>query len=434
MRRARTEIGPHGEIRIRIPLEANPRFSVSTLWNAHQHGHLKEALARVDQVNGYLVNNQVGMIASKLFPQNTRLRELVCRQEPDLAPPLTVGDLLERVRDKYRQNHLNNYKKVKHAIDPVIEFLGKKRAKDLTAKEVWEFVEHRQNAPLKGWGNAGKKGYALATINQNLSMLSGAYTLAKEHGQINYDGPKMPFFKNIQNARTGFFEPEVLAAFLRHLPDDTPQHPGPNLRLLVKVMYVTGWRISELLTRKTRGGHLNMKEGWLRLEPGETKNKKGRQFPFETFPELREYLQAQLDYTREFCIRERHFGDVEWLFHRQGEELKYSVFYLWWRKAQAAVDAERVAAGLKPLGKNMLAHDFRRTCARNMRARGLSPDIAMRLLGWSTWSMWERYAIVDEDTLKEAIAKLAREGRLLPLPPAVLPSLSPEKLGVAKNP
>ena len=64
--------------------------------------------------------------------------------------------------------------------------------------------------------------------------------------------------------------------------------------------------------------------------------------------------------------------------------------------------------------RNMLAHDFRRTCARNMRARGISPDVAMKLMGWQTWSMWERYAIVDEGALKDAIGKLAAHGRLLP--------------------
>lgn len=424
MRRARIETGPGGEIRIRIPLEANPRFSISTLWRADQSQHVKEAEHRVEKVNGYLINNELAGIA-KLFPQSERLRAMIHRQDPDLSP-VTVGELLDRFEKHYHTDGLNNAPKVHQVIEPVRAFLGRKLAKDLTAEDVWKFVESRQNAVRPD----GKRGYALATINGNLSMISGAYRLANERGQIKFSGPKMPFFKKVQNQRTGFFEPEVLAAFLRHLPDGTDE--GPNLQNLVKVMYVTGWRINELLSRKTRD-HLNMKDGYLRLEPGETKNGKGRQFPFETFPELREYLQAQLDYTHSYAVKRRHFGEVEWLFHYNGRELKYSTFYLWWTKAQAAVNAERVAAGLKPFAKNMLAHDFRRTCARNLRAAGISPDIAMKLLGWSTWSMWERYAIVDEASLKEAIAKLAKAGRLLPIAQPV-PSICPSEAAELDKP
>jgi integrase len=54
------------------------------------------------------------------------------------------------------------------------------------------------------------------------------------------------------------------------------------------VAYLTGWRLpSELFTRQWR--HIDFASGWLRLEPGETKNRDGRMFPLT--PELRGVLE-----------------------------------------------------------------------------------------------------------------------------------------------
>ena len=51
-----------------------------------------------------------------------------------------------------------------------------------------------------------------------------------------------------------------------------------DLKAIIRTAQVTGWRVhSELLMRKRH--HLDLDAGWLRLEPGETKNGRGRMFP-----------------------------------------------------------------------------------------------------------------------------------------------------------
>ena len=70
----------------------------------------------------------------------------------------------------------------------------------------------------------------------------------------------------------------------------------------MKTAYITGWRVhDELLTRERK--HVDLKAGWLRLEPGETKNRDGRNFPLT--PRLREVLQAQIERTEALQRAER---------------------------------------------------------------------------------------------------------------------------------
>jgi integrase len=80
----------------------------------------------------------------------------------------------------------------------------------------------------------------------------------------------------LDNTRKGFFEREQFDAVLKRVPDD--------LKPLFETAYITGWRVhDELLTRQRH--HVDLKARWLRLEPGETKNRKGRNFPLT--PRLR---------------------------------------------------------------------------------------------------------------------------------------------------
>src|SRR5262249_59160991 len=90
-----------------------------------------------------------------------------------------------------------------------------------------------------------------------------------------------------RNTRRGFFEAEHWAAVKANLP--------AHLVPVFETAYITGWRVrSEILTRQRH--HLDLKAGWLRLEPGETKNDDGRMFPLT--PRLCAVLESQLAATR----------------------------------------------------------------------------------------------------------------------------------------
>ena len=149
------------------------------------------------------------------------------------------------------------------------------------------------------------------------------------------------------------------------------------LRPLVRVAYITGWRKTELLTRRWE----HVEEGWLRINAGETKNGEGRQFPLTT--ELRELLETQRALA----------PDCPWVFHRRGHRILS--FKDSWRAATKA-------AGVPGL----LFHDLRRSAVRNMERAGVPRPTAKLFTGHKTDSVYQRYTIVDDVMLREGAAKL----------------------------
>jgi hypothetical protein len=52
-----------------------------------------------------------------------------------------------------------------------------------------------------------------------------------------------------------------------------------------------------------------------------------------------------------------------------------------------------------------LIHDLRRSAARDFRRAGISEGEIMKLCGWETRSMFDRYNVIDEADLAPAVAK-----------------------------
>src|SRR5882762_712018 len=193
---------------------------------------------------------------------------------------------------------------------------------------------------------------------------------------------RRPYIDMLQerNARTGFFERKEFDAVLAHLPAD--------LTAAFEVAYITGWRVkSEILTRMW--AHVDFRSGWLRLEPGETKNDEGRQFPLT--PDLRAALERQRART---LVDEKVTGTIiAWMFHRSGKPIKS------FRRAWVTACRKAGIPGRLP-------HDFRRTAVRNLERAGVPRSTAMKMVGHKTESIYRRYAIVDEAMLKEGAVKL----------------------------
>jgi integrase len=276
----------------------------------------------------------------------------------------TFEDLAQMLLDDYRANQRRLPRAVS-AIAHLRAAFGLSRALDITADRITAYAARRQAAKAKP-----------ATVNRELSALKRMFRLGQRAGKVG----ERPYIAMLQedNVRTGFFEAEQWAAVAPHLPAD--------LRPVFETAYLTGWRVkSELLTRHRH--HVDLAAGWLRLEPGETKNKKGRMFP----PRLRAVLEAQLAHTR--AVETATGTVVPWLFHRQGKPIKS--FRRAWRTAcQTAGLAGRIP------------HDFRRTAVRNLERAGVPRSTAMAMVGHQTEAIYRRYAIADERMLRDGATKL----------------------------
>jgi integrase len=286
---------------------------------------------------------------------------------PD-ADKTTFEDLARILIDNYKQKDNKSIRLLPGKLTHLRAFFGADRARDIASDRIDRYMAWRLEEKA-----------ARATINFEVALLRRALRLALKAGKV----ASVP---NIEltppkNTRRGFFEREQFEAVRRHLPKD--------LMPVVHTAFLTGWRVdSEILTRKRH--HLDLNAGWLRLEPGETKNGRGRNFPL--VPELREVLTAQLERTRAF---ERATGQiVPWLFHREGKQIK-SFRRSWLTACKLAGVPGR------------LRHDFRCTAVRNLERADISRSAAMEMVGHETEAIYRRYAIADEVSLREAGTKLA---------------------------
>jgi len=50
-------------------------------------------------------------------------------------------------------------------------------------------------------------------------------------------------------------------------------------------------------------------------------------------------------------------------------------------------------------------HDLRRTAARDLRRKGVSEGVIMKLCGWRTPSTFDRYNIIEKDDLSRSVEK-----------------------------
>ena len=142
----------------------------------------------------------------------------------------------------------------------------------------------------------------------------------------------------------------------------------------------------------------------MRLDPGETKNGEGRNFPFTA--RLREIIEQQLEHTK--ALEKATGRIIPWLFHRDGKPIK--TFRRSWLTAcvNAGLGTEIRSANGKLIKKigNRIPHDFRRTSIRNLERAGVSRSDAMKMVGHKTESIYRRYAISDERSMRESAGKL----------------------------
>jgi integrase len=310
-----------------------------------------------------------------------RLAQKARGENPD-ADRLTFDDMLQLLLDDRVVKGRRSAVTLKH----LKAAFAKKRARQITGMVVTRYERERLDA-----------GAARSSVNHDLAMLRRMFNLAVEKGLLT--AAQVPKIRtpDPKNARRGFFEPTDFEAILAELPQ--------YLRSVMRFGYFTGWRVkSEVLPLQWR--QVNFEAGIIRLEPNTTKNDEGRQFPFSTFPTLRQLLLDQREATRE--VERRNSIIIPWVFHNAGKPI-WSYRSAWKNACKRASEGERDGnrVVVRPDLRGKLVHDLRRTAVRNLERAGVPRSVAMKLTGHKTESVYRRYAIVAMADLEEGVAKLS---------------------------
>jgi len=298
-------------------------------------------------------------------------KRLLKKREGEIAQGKLPGVLFDKVKfDELAEDFLADYKinqrKSLERTEISVEHLKKEfegfSMPHITTTRIRQYIEKRvaENA-------------SNATVNRELSALKRMLNLGAQQTPPKVDRvPHIPMLKE-NNVRTGFFEHGDFLALRENLPE--------HLRSFVTFAYKTGWRRSEI-TGLT-WNQVDLKNGIVMLNPGETKNDDGRTVYLDT------ELQAILEH--EWRARPKRNSILPYVFMNEKETDQIKRFDKTWRTA-----CKNAKIG------DRLFHDLRRTAVRNMIRSGVPERVAMMVSGHKTRSVFERYNIVSADDLKLA--------------------------------
>jgi len=347
------------------------RRKASPYWWVAYYAHGKEQreAARHVRTGKKLENTEQNQHEARRFLKR-RLEEVAAERHgghPFVGPQqerTTVNELLDALeRDYRRRDKLGP--KVACLTKPLRERFGTWRAVELTTEAAESYVEQLR-----------EQGYSNATINRRTQLLGQAFKIAVRNKQAAA-APHIPRLSEVGNERQGFFETADFEGTIAHLPE--------HLRDLCRFGFITGWRKSSI--EALRWADVGQDVVYLRAE--NSKTRKAETVPLEG--ELREIIERR----RAAAILQDKDGEtrfVEHVFHRNGEPIGD------FRKAWATA---LKAAGVP----HRLFHDLRRTASRNMIAAGVPQTVAMKITGHRTDSTFRRYAIVNEEQKREALAR-----------------------------
>jgi len=372
------------------------RKGSSFLWIAYYaHGKEQRECARHIRTGDKLEVSEKNRHEAERFLKR-RLGELAAEQHggrPFVGPQqerITVNELLDGLERDYKLRDKWSVK-VGSNVKPLRERFGTWRAADLTADSIGAYIE-----------SVREEGYSNATVNRRMQLLGQAFKVAIRNKQMSA-APFIPRLSEIGNERQGFFETADFEAVVSHLPE--------YLQDFSRFGFMTGWRKGSIESLRWA----DVGDGVIYLRAENSKTRKPETIPFEGD------LEAIIDRRRAAAILEDENGGkrfAEYVFHSKGNPV--GDFRKAWATACVAgslgkmvcpkceaESAERVCEECKVAMRyeGKIFHDFRRTASRNMLNAGVPQAVAMKITGHRTDSMFRRYAIVNEEQKREALAK-----------------------------
>lgn len=312
-------------------------------------------------------------------------------QEP--TPVCKVKDLWEPYLRNYKNLGGRHSGRQTIAWNYLAPIFGTVLVSTITTDLISKYIEKRQGEHA-----------ANGTINRELSCLQAMMRLGarctRSDGKPMVERPPIfPPKMNEGRPRQGFIEDRQFESLAAHAKE-------PWMRAFIECAYSFGFRKSELLN--LRRNQVDLLGRWIRLSGSDTKNGEPRAVKMtnQAFELLR------------VCCRGKQ--DTDYVFTREDGNHVVDPRQDWYDLCRAAklgryVEAKRRNGKTYDKYEGLIIHDFRRSAIRNMKRRGITDTVAMKISGHNTRDVFDRYNITDERDLEQA-SELIEAGRKVTVP------------------
>ncbi len=257
-----------------------------------------------------------------------------------------------------------SYRRDGLSVRTLLKCFGEKLLKDINPAQVEAYKRKRETeSSFKGTPTKP------AAINRELACLKTIFNKAIKNGKAERNPAQGVKLLKENNERDRILSPDEYARLLAHCL--------AHLKPIVKLAYHTDMRQGEILG--LTWGQVDLKEGFIRLDPADCKTNEGRLVPFNL--ELVEMFQAL----------PRGLPGVK-VFTRQGKPL-------------ASVRESFEAACRKARIENFTFHDLRHTAINNWRLAGHDYFRIMVATGHKTMTVFKRYNTVSREELKALVGE-----------------------------
>ena len=303
---------------------------------------------------------------------------------------VTIDSILDGLATDYTINQRRSAKALKWKLRHLLDTFGGMKAVDVTE----DLIERYKLSRLQEKTQCGGRPTKPATVNRELAALRRAFRIAVRQKRIAA-APTITMLEE-NSVRQGFVEPGDFDAIVENLPE--------ALRDFARFGYSTGWRRGELQTLAWRDVNRDAQTILLRSE--NSKNKEPREITMDAT--LAEIIERRWD-ARVVNNPDGSAGIAEFVFHL-GDGRPVGDFRKMWRSACNK-------AGMAGL----LFHDLRRSAVRNMDREGVGQSTAMKITGHKTVSVYQRYRIVSQRDIQEALERTnaanarKKERRVVPI-------------------
>jgi integrase len=290
---------------------------------------------------------------------------------------ITYGDLRAALIQNYTERgnrsllvHANGTEFI-NGLEVLDEFYGYKSEKEpgvsvtkMTTDSAREFATKRL-----------AEGVTNSTVNNSLKLIRRMLRIAHEDGKIQVV-PKIRMYK-ANGARKGFLLREKFDELIAHLP--------VHLRPLITFLYFCGVRLGEAL--QIEWSQVDLNGALIRIEDEQAKSGEARTVP------LPDVLVAML-------------RQVE---PKAGPVFDSTNLRKAWNKAcdeTGLGTLEKIDAQGNRRYTGLIVHDLRRSAIKNLMKAGVNEKVAMAISGHKTRAVFDRYHIVDETDVLEAMRKV----------------------------